>query len=247
MRPAKSKYVHLFRPRVRISAGRVGELAAYLGLVVLVALSAVVAKELTARTFFEDPALAAFVRPLEVSVVDRPDTSPAPDPLAEIPLERESAVTEGPGSPWPQPSAMTLPEGAILDTSIRFFNGRPVRPVRQMSMLVTAYSPDWRSCGVWADGITASLHSVETNAGRLVAADRRVLGFGSMVSVPGYAGGEIVPVLDVGGKIKGARLDVLFPTHEVARRWGVRRLTVTVWDYADGQGAANWRAIRDSR
>jgi 3D (Asp-Asp-Asp) domain-containing protein len=240
----KSKHVQAFRPKSPLPAGRVGEVFGMIGLVVLVALSAVVAKELTARTTGEDPALAALVRPLDVEPLTRVDLSMPADPLAELPVAPQPGV---PQVDTRQAPVAVLPEGAILDTSIRYFNGRPVRPVRQMSMLVTAYSPDWRSCGIWADGITASLHSVETNAGRLVAADRRVLGFGSMVSVPGYAGGEIVPVLDVGGKIKGARLDVLFPTHEVARRWGVQRLTVTVWDYADGQGAANWRAIRDSR
>lgn len=240
----KNKHVQAFRPKSPLPAGRVGEVFGMIGLVVLVALSAVVAKELTARTTGEDPALAALVRPLDVEPFNSVDLPMPADPLAELLAAPQPGVPQVDSRQTP---LTVLPEGAILDTSIRYFNGRPVRPVRQMSMLVTAYSPDWRSCGIWADGITASLHSVETNAGRLVAADKRVLGFGSMVSVPGYAGGEIVPVLDVGGKIKGARLDVLFPTHEVARRWGVQRLTVTVWDYADGQGAANWRAIRDSR
>ncbi len=44
----------------------------------------------------------------------------------------------------------------------------------------------------------------------------------------------MVPVLDRGGVIKGHRLDVLFPTHEAAMQWGVRRLEVTIWNYADG-------------
>jgi len=67
-----------------------------------------------------------------------------------------------------------------------------------------------------------------------VAADPRVLPLGSLVSVPGYDGGSVVPVLDTGGAIKGNRLDVLYPTHEVAVLWGVQEIDVTVWDYADG-------------
>ena len=102
-------------------------------------------------------------------------------------------------------------------------------------MRVTAYSPDHRSCGIHADGITASGYSVEANGGRLVAADRRLFPFGSLLTVPGYAGGQVVPVLDRGGAIKGSRLDVLYPTHDIARRWGVRHLDVTVWEYADGR------------
>jgi 3D (Asp-Asp-Asp) domain-containing protein len=114
-------------------------------------------------------------------------------------------------------------------------------------MLVTAYSPDEKSCSGTADGITASLHQVNTNGHKLVAADSKVLPLGSMITIPGYDSGQVVPVLDRGGKIKGNHLDVLFPTDAEARAWGVRRIKVTVWEYADGKGAENWRAIRDSK
>jgi len=117
---------------------------------------------------------------------------------------------------------------------VREFNGRPVRAVDTIRMRVTAYSPDERSCGASADGITASGYSVFTNGGALVAADPRVLPLGSLVSIAGYDNGAVVPVLDVGGAIKGNRLDVLHATHEVAMQWGVRDLEVTVWEYADG-------------
>ncbi len=113
------------------------------------------------------------------------------------------------------------------------FDGRPLRKVRQMTMLTTAYSPDAKSCGKWADGFTASGYSVWTNGMKLVAADTRILPFGSLVSIPGYNGGRPVPVLDRGGKIKGNRLDLLYPTHEIALQWGAQRLAVDVWEYAD--------------
>jgi 3D (Asp-Asp-Asp) domain-containing protein len=121
----------------------------------------------------------------------------------------------------------------VADGTVRWFDGRKVRPVRTIWMRVTAYSPDARSCGKWADGQTATMHSVWTNAMRLVAADTRVLPYRSLITVPGYADSEIVPVLDCGGAIKGNRLDVLFPTHKIARRWGVRDLPITVWAYED--------------
>lgn len=117
--------------------------------------------------------------------------------------------------------------------AVMTFDGRPLRRVRQMTMLTTAYSPDEKSCGKWADGYTASGYSVWTNGMKLVAADTRVLPFGSLVSIPGYNGGRPVPVLDRGGKIKGNRLDLLYPTHEIALQWGAQRLTVDVWEYAD--------------
>ncbi|MCA9281952.1 MAG: 3D domain-containing protein [Phycisphaeraceae bacterium] len=131
------------------------------------------------------------------------------------------------------PESADTPSTTTNDASVRYFDGRPIRPVRRMWMTVTAYSPDARSCGEFADGRTASMKSVWTNGGCLVAADSKVLPIGSLVTVPGYAGDMVVPVLDRGGKIKGTRLDVLYPTHEIALSWGVQRLPVTVWEYAD--------------
>ena len=119
------------------------------------------------------------------------------------------------------------------EAGARWFDGRKVRPARTIWMTVTAYSPDHRSCGEFADGITASGKSIWTNGMKLVAADTRMLPFGSLLSIPGYDGGAIVPVLDRGGAIKGNRLDVLYPTHSTALKWGVQKLPVTVWEYAD--------------
>lgn len=116
---------------------------------------------------------------------------------------------------------------------VRYYDGRPIRPVRTVWMVTTAYSPDHRSCGKWADGKTASMKSVWTNAMRSVAADTSLLPFGTLLSVPGYADDGVVPVLDRGGAIKGARLDLLYPTHQIAREWGVQRVPVTIWEYAD--------------
>jgi len=132
----------------------------------------------------------------------------------------------------------------IFPAGTRFFDGRPVRAAKTIEMVVTAYSPDWRSCGDSADGITATLHHVSTNGAKLVAADPKLLAYGSLLTIPGYDAGKVVPVLDCGGAIKGNRLDVLFPTHEEARKWGVRKLKVTVWEYADGLPRENPRKKR---
>lgn len=140
-----------------------------------------------------------------------------------------------------EPLTPDMPE---WDTETRWFDGRPIRPSKVVVMKVTGYSPDNRSCGEFADGQTATLHSVWTNAMRLVAADPEVLPYGSMITVPGYAADQVVPVLDCGGAIKGARLDLLFPTHERALAWGVRTIRVTVWEYADGEPAPNPRKVR---
>lgn len=115
----------------------------------------------------------------------------------------------------------------------RYYAGRPLRRARTLRMKVTAYSPDERSCGIWADGVTASNSTVWRNAMQLVAADTSVLPFGTLISIDGYAGSAVVPVLDRGGKIKGHHLDVLFPTHDEAMQWGVHMIDVDIWQYAD--------------
>jgi len=102
------------------------------------------------------------------------------------------------------------------------------RPARKLQMVVTAYCPCRKCCGRHSDGKTASGRSIHANGSRFVAADTRLLPFGTRLSVPGYHAGAPVPVLDRGGRIKGNRLDVFFLSHAQAKRWGVRRLEVTV-------------------
>lgn len=170
--------------------------------------------------------------------------------ISEVEEEAEEAfldtVEEFVG-PIAIPSFETLsPELQKLcaDPAVRWFNGRPVKPAKTITMKVTAYSPDARSCGDSADGITATLHSVETNDFKLVAADPKLLPYGSMLTIPGYADNGIVPVLDCGGAIKGRHIDLLFPTHEQARKWGVKKIKVIVWQYVDGKPADNPRKLR---
>ena len=147
------------------------------------------------------------------------------------------AVLLAEGPPRVPPVILAQPDAVIpadqVET-VRFFDHRPLRLERVLRMRVTAYSPDHRSCGKWADGYTASGYSVWTNAGKLVAADTDLLPFGTIVRVPGYGDGRPVPVLDRGGAIKGHRLDLLFPSHEAALQWGVQEIDVEVWGYADG-------------
>lgn len=240
--------------RQRVSPLRV---IALLGVCGLSAASAVVTKEAVSRTSLqplakvEAPSVLETARPLETAA-----GAPVTDPLAASFVGPAEATVDdliaAANAPVAEPEVVVAAEPQpeqpkYADAEIRYFNGRACRPARTIVMTVTAYSPDWRSCGDSADGITSSLHRVETNGMKLVAADSRVLPLGSMISVPGYDDGRIVPVLDRGGAIKGHRLDVLYPTHESALKWGVQKLKVTVWEYADGQPADDFRAIRDSR
>lgn len=58
-----------------------------------------------------------------------------------------------------------------------------------------------------------------------VAADPVVFKFGTRLEIPGYGTGVVE---DVGGSIKGRHVDVWFPSHDAARKWGARKLAVRV-------------------
>ena len=228
------------------------QVGSFLGVCIVVAASAFVAKRMQ-----PGPVLMALDEPpVRLVLATNDDTSAsmsAPtaasstaDASPEFPRD-PLAITPTDPPDWPNlaaaPEAPVLPEGAVdILTPARgfqrYFDGRPIKPVKTIWMTVTAYSPDHRSCPGTDDGITATNHSVWTNAMRMVAADTTLLPFGSLVSVPGYAEGDVVPVLDRGGAIKGKRLDVLYATHEIARVWGRRKIPVTVWGYADGKGSS---------
>ncbi|MEM6554018.1 MAG: 3D domain-containing protein [Planctomycetota bacterium] len=165
--------------------------------------------------------------------LDTSNTPAEPATTAPTAIPQPAAVPVRPDTPQnviPEPVA--TPPAATPNQPLTF-NNRPIRPVKTLRMLTTAYSPDERSCGIFADGITASGYSVYTNGMALVAADTRLLPFGTLVSIPGYNDGKPVPVLDRGGAIKGKRLDLLYPTHERALQWGAQRLDVVVYEYAD--------------
>ncbi|MEM7629415.1 MAG: 3D domain-containing protein [Planctomycetota bacterium] len=213
-----------------------------LGVLALTIGSAIFAKELTG------PA-----RPIEPLAQLAAPAAPAPhEPTVTLAVKQlpafdldVDALSQPPASSDPTTRSTGADEAPDASLGqIRWFDGRPVRAARTIMLRVTAYSPDERSCGIFADGQTATLHSVWTNGFQLVAADTRLLPFGSLLTVPGYADDKIVPVLDRGGAIKGHRLDVLFPTHREAMKWGVRDVPVIVWEYADGQPAGDPRRKR---
>ena len=72
-----------------------------------------------------------------------------------------------------------------------------------------------KKIGITATGTRAKLGTI--------AADPKVYPFGSHLRVPGYGAGTVE---DVGGAIKGRHIDIWFPSHAEARRWGARWLKV---------------------
>ena len=125
-------------------------------------------------------------------------------------------------APTPAPFLRGLYTGAAK--TLAQSNGKS----RIVWLEVTAYCPCPKCCGPEAAGITASGKPVTYNAGAFVAADPDLFSFGAKLRVPGYHEGQLVEVIDRGGAIKGAKVDVYFPTHEQAEAWGRQWVPVTV-------------------
>lgn len=87
---------------------------------------------------------------------------------------------------------------------------------------LTAYCPCPKCCGQWSDGVTYT--GTEATAGRTIAVDPNVIPLGSTVHINGQA----YTAEDVGGAIKGNRIDVYFPTHTEALQFGVQYAEVAI-------------------
>ena len=102
----------------------------------------------------------------------------------------------------------------------------PAEPESELQSLgtfrVTAYCSCPECCGQWADGITYT--GTEATPDRTVAVDPAVIPLGSTVLIDGQ---EYVAE-DIGGAIKGARIDIYFPTHQAALQFGVQYAEVDV-------------------
>ncbi|MGN0847045.1 MAG: 3D domain-containing protein [Kiritimatiellia bacterium] len=58
-----------------------------------------------------------------------------------------------------------------------------------------------------------------------IAADPKVFPFGTRLRVPGYGDGVVE---DVGGAVVGRHIDIWFPSHAEARKWGTKTMEVEV-------------------
>jgi len=102
-----------------------------------------------------------------------------------------------------------------------------------VEMNVSAYCPCEKCCDHWGKipvssgkRKTASGHTIKVGD-KFVAAPR-TYPFGTEMIIEGYAGGKIVKVEDVGGAIKGNKLDLYFDSHQAALDWGRKTVIVRV-------------------
>jgi 3D (Asp-Asp-Asp) domain-containing protein len=116
------------------------------------------------------------------------------------------------------PAIVTAPPQYQL-ASRGYYSGR-----RIFRMVATAYDPGPVSCGSSADGVTA----IGLRAGRgVVAVDPSLIPMKARLYVEGY--GYCVAG-DIGGAIKGNRIDLGFHNRDQALQFGRRPVTVRVLD-----------------
>lgn len=70
-------------------------------------------------------------------------------------------------------------------------------------------------------GITATGKKAKMGT---IAADPKVFKFGTKMTIPGYGEGVVE---DIGGAIKGKHIDLWFPSHEAAKKWGVKYIPLS--------------------
>ena len=89
---------------------------------------------------------------------------------------------------------------------------------------ITHYCPCPKCCGQWADGITYT--GTTATEGRTIAVDPKVIPLGSTVLIDGQ---EYIAE-DIGGAIKGSRIDVFMESHAAAWDAGVKYAEVLVYE-----------------
>ena len=187
---------------------------------------------LTMTTFFYAPPLAAepahttqeLVKQQEQTLAQEQKVVPVPPaPLAEISLPASEIVVAppAPSAPAALPVAAdvlpVMPPPPLPSKPAKIAEEAPA--VSQQAYVATAYC---------LSGRTASGRPVSKG---LIAADPRVLPMGTRVRLDaGPYSGEYL-VADVGGGVKGRKIDVWVPSGSEARRFGRRSVKLTVLSY----------------
>ncbi len=156
-------------------------------------------KKLLALAILTIPLAYLLVRPkppVTIPLIVRTRPEPAP----------EVQVAEAKSEPPPKPVVVK----------------KPTTKWKTLKVTATGYCPCKLCCHPFADGKT----STGTNAWRPgVAVDPKIIPLGSKVKIPGYVYGTVIAD-DIGGAIKGRKIDVRFKYHWQARNWGRQVLTI---------------------
>lgn len=118
-----------------------------------------------------------------------------------------------------QPSygGKVAPSAAYPITDAIKANGKPVGNFK-----LTFYCPDAACSGPYGDSTASGKRATE---GRTIAVDRRVIPMGSKVYIEGF--GHFIAE-DVGGAIKGNRIDIFVTEHGRAKQLGVKYANIYI-------------------
>lgn len=136
-----------------------------------------------------------------------PVQEPKSEPVVESqPVQQQAQVQE-----QPKPQEDSAPQGKTI------------------TVVATAYTADPSENGTYNGRVlTATGMDLTANPNaRIIAVDPNVIPLGTKVYVEGYG---YATAEDTGGAIKNMRIDVLVPSHEEARQWGRRTVTVKILD-----------------
>ena len=100
--------------------------------------------------------------------------------------------------------------------------GRTIKYKEVRTMNASAYTPGPESCGIYADGYTAT--GKKAGYG-IVAVDPRVIPLGTKLYIEGYG---FAAAEDVGSAIKGNRIDLCYETVREALLFGRRKVKVYI-------------------
>ncbi|RSD26153.1 3D domain-containing protein [Mesobacillus subterraneus] len=101
---------------------------------------------------------------------------------------------------------------------------KPAASSKQITVEATAYTANCEGCS----GITKTGVNLKTNPdAKVIAVDPSVIPLGTRVHVEGYG---YATAEDIGGAIKGNRIDVFIPSQSGALQWGRKQVKVTILD-----------------
>lgn len=96
--------------------------------------------------------------------------------------------------------------------------------VKEFTVSASAYTANCNGCS----GITKTGINLKRNPGiKVIAVDPKVIKLGTKVHVEGY-GYAIAG--DIGGAIKGNKIDVFIPNKSAAYKWGRKNVTIKILD-----------------
>lgn len=136
---------------------------------------------------------------------------------ADMKVEKKSAKPAA--TPVATPAAAPASQATAKPAATK-----PAASSNQITVEATAYTANCTGCS----GITKTGVDLKANPNaKVIAVDPTVIPLGSKVYVEGYG---YATAEDIGGAIKGNRIDVFIPTQSAALQWGRKQVKVTLLD-----------------